>query len=154
MTDTRLIKRDSIVRHEAGVIYEIASDIDLIAPAVQCMLDAAAAERPLDWETRLDIAAALAEAFANAILHGNRGDRTRSVLFTTEVGDDAFVFRIRDEGEGFDPAALPDRTRPEELLDENGRGILLMRHYMSEVRFRESGRVVELVKSFGELRGA
>ena len=53
---------------------------------------------------------------------------------------------ITDQGSGFDPAALPDPTTEENLQKPTGRGIMLMRAYMDEVRFNEKGNQVHLVK--------
>ena len=53
---------------------------------------------------------------------------------------------IRDEGEGFDPAKLPDPHEAANLEKASGRGVLLMRSFMDEVRFEDGGRSVTLVK--------
>jgi anti-sigma regulatory factor (Ser/Thr protein kinase) len=41
---------------------------------------------------------------------------------------------------------LPDPTDPENLLKVSGRGILLMRTFMDEVRFNDRGNEVTMVK--------
>ena len=51
-----------------------------------------------------------------------------------------------DEGGGFDPAKVPDCTSPERLPVPNGRGIMLIRAYMDEVTYRDSGRELVFVK--------
>lgn len=58
-------------------------------------------------------------------------------------------FCIRDEGPGFDVAGLPDPTAPEFLARPHGRGIMLMRTFLEEVRFNERGNEVTLVKRLG-----
>ena len=58
------------------------------------------------------------------------------------------VISISDEGEGFDPADLPDPTMATILERPSGRGVLLMRHYMTHVRYNERGNSVELIKVF------
>jgi serine/threonine-protein kinase RsbW len=54
--------------------------------------------------------------------------------------------QITDEGPGFNPADVPDPTAPENLERPCGRGLLLMRHYMSEVAHSNCGRVVRMAK--------
>ncbi|MCX6553182.1 MAG: ATP-binding protein, partial [Acidobacteria bacterium] len=56
---------------------------------------------------------------------------------------------VRDQGEGFDPDALPDPLAPENLLKSSGRGIFFMRSFMDDVRLSrvpDGGMEVCLVK--------
>ena len=52
---------------------------------------------------------------------------------------------VTDEGRGFDPAAVEDPTRPENLGRSHGRGLFLLRSLADEVRFNETGNSVTLV---------
>ena len=61
------------------------------------------------------------------------------------VGSEA-TFTIRDQGPGFDPSSLPDPTAPENVGKVNGRGMFLIRTFMDEVRFNESGNEVTMIK--------
>ena len=97
---------------------------------------------------------AVEEALVNAIKHGNGSDPTKNVHIDYEVNHDQVRVRIEDEGEGFDPDQVPDPTQPEFLERPCGRGLLLMRHYMSEVRFNDRGNSVEMVKRKGDHRDA
>jgi len=78
---------------------------------------------------------ALREALANAVRHGNRQnpDQVVRVFFTIE--DSTATIRVEDEGDGFDPADVPDPTTPENLLQPSGRGIFYMRQFMNRVEF-------------------
>jgi serine/threonine-protein kinase RsbW len=78
---------------------------------------------------------ALREALANAVRHGNRQnpDQVVRVFFTIE--DSTATIRVEDEGDGFDPADVPDPTTPENLLRPSGRGIFYMRQFMNRVEF-------------------
>ena len=89
---------------------------------------------------------ALEEALVNAIKHGNQYDRDKSVEVAYEIYPDRFVVRITDQGTGFDPADVPDPTAFENLERPCGRGLMLMRHYMSEVHFNERGNSVTMAK--------
>ena len=53
---------------------------------------------------------------------------------------------IRDEGPGFDVSKLPDPLDPANLEKRSGRGLLLMRTFMSEVRHNDSGNEVTLIR--------
>lgn len=78
---------------------------------------------------------ALEEGLVNAIKHGNHYDPNKSVSVTYYVTQDQIAIEIEDEGEGFDPEQVPDSTLSENLEKPNGRGLLLMRHYMDVVEY-------------------
>ncbi len=86
------------------------------------------------------------EALSNAILHGNKQDPQKLVRlhFYTHPDPPTLIVKVRDEGEGFDPASLPDPTTEGNLLQESGRGVFLMRNLADAVEFKEGGRCVEL----------
>jgi serine/threonine-protein kinase RsbW len=54
---------------------------------------------------------AVREAAANAVKHGNAYSRDKSVHFHVELTEDRLVVSLKDEGEGFDPAEVPDPPR-------------------------------------------
>jgi CheY-like chemotaxis protein len=60
-------------------------------------------------------------------------------------------FTIGDQGNGFDPANLPDPTNPESWLKLSGRGILFIRSYMDEVHWNECGNVIVMTKYLEQL---
>jgi serine/threonine-protein kinase RsbW len=87
---------------------------------------------------------ALEEALVNAVKHGNRMDKEKVVRVRYRVTDQRADVTIEDQGEGFSPADLPDPTDEENLCRCSGRGILLMRAYMSSVVFNPRGNMVTL----------
>ena len=89
---------------------------------------------------------AVEEALVNAIKHGNHMDSRRKVRVAFQVSPEKFEVLIADEGSGFDPCEVPDPTAPENLERPCGRGIMLMRHYMSSVAFNERGNAVAMTK--------
>lgn len=91
---------------------------------------------------------ALEEALVNAIKHGNQMDRTKKVHISYRFLLDRFEVRISDEGEGFDPEDVPDPTAIENLERPCGRGLMLMRHYMTEVEYNQRGNSVSMAKVF------
>ena len=91
---------------------------------------------------------ALEEALVNAVMHGNRSDTTKCVFFSCKLAPDRVLLEIRDEGNGFDPNAVPDPTDAEHLSVPNGRGLMLMRAYMSRVEYNEAGNCVVMEKLF------
>jgi serine/threonine-protein kinase RsbW len=104
------------------------------------------------WDERsaFGVKLALEEALVNAIKHGNRSDPSKTIHVCYEVSPHEVRVRITDQGEGFDPGDVPDPTLPENLEKPSGRGLMLMRAYMSSVEFTENGTCVCMVKNRDE----
>jgi serine/threonine-protein kinase RsbW len=101
-----------------------------------------------DWNTReiFGIRLALEEAVVNAIRHGNALDANKHVRVECRSTAEKIWVKIADQGPGFDPAAVPDCTDDEHICCPNGRGIMLMRNFMSRVEYNAKGNVVEMEK--------
>jgi serine/threonine-protein kinase RsbW len=97
-----------------------------------------------------DVEIALREALANAIIHGNHEDRRKHVHVTCRCEPEEVSIAVKDEGDGFDIDNVPDPTAPENVGSVHGRGILMMKALMDEVRFEQSGVVVHMRKRAGE----
>ena len=108
----------------------------------------------LDEEARHWVNVAVRESVINAIKHGNGNDwRKRVHVEFTPLEPPSppqgVHIRVRDEGPGFDPAAVPDPLAPENLLKGSGRGIFLIRSFMDEMvlqRAAEGGMEMVMVK--------
>ena len=124
----------------------LSSQVALISPFVDRLMRLVAV--CLNQEgSEPEIAMALREALANAILHGNQEDRHKRVYVTCRCTTDGEVsITVQDEGQGFDSNAVPDPTTPENRLVKRGRGIYLMKMLMDEVRFEKGGAVVSMRK--------
>ena len=88
------------------------------------------------------------EALRNAMLHGNKEHPQKKVYIETEITDKAITITVEDEGEGFDHSKVPDPTVGENLLKEGGRGVYLIRHLMDEVKYKNNGSKVIMIKFF------
>jgi serine/threonine-protein kinase RsbW len=130
----------------------------LVLPShIEAVADAAAAVTDfvkscgLDEQVAFGVDMAVREAVTNAVIHGNQEDESKSVEVIFGCGENALEIEIRDQGEGFDPATVPDPTEPANLLKTSGRGIFLMRTFMDEVDWfmrPDGGTTVRLVKKF------
>ena len=89
---------------------------------------------------------ALEEALVNAIKHGNQLDPDKSVRVSYRITPDRFDVKITDEGPGFNPEDVPDPTAPENLERPCGRGLLLIRGFMTSVEYKGKGNVVAMSK--------
>ena len=88
----------------------------------------------------------LREALTNSVLHGCFGDSAKRISCSIRARADRLVIAIRDEGKGFDWRAVWNhRTDPSAV---HGRGIEILRHYASLVRFNRAGNSVTIVKRY------
>lgn len=89
---------------------------------------------------------ALGEAFINAVKHGNKMDLSKKVTVDYSVDLDKVEICMTDQGEGFDPKAVPDPRVGQNLYKPEGRGLLLISSYMDVVKFSERGNRVYMVR--------
>lgn len=115
---------------------------------VEAFLAEFAAEAGLDEDRTGDILIAGTEVVNNAILHGNRSRPELQVHIRVRLADRAVEIRVEDQGAGFDGHRDTDPTDAEHLLDESGRGLLIIRHLMDEFRFEPhpGGQAAILIK--------
>ena len=118
------------------------------ARSIQERIEQLLQERQAHDHDIFSIRLALEEALVNAIKHGNQMDRAKTVRISYRFFSDRFECSISDEGGGFDPSEVPDPTAAENLERPCGRGLMLMRHYMSEVAYNSRGNGVTLCRVF------
>ena len=89
----------------------------------------------------------LEEALTNAVKHGNNSDPSKKVQFDCKLNSDKIYVRIEDEGCGFNPYAIADPREPANLEIVSGRGVLLIKHFATSVKWNEKGNVIEFEKA-------
>ena len=94
----------------------------------------------------LAVRLATEEAIVNAIKHGNSKDPDKTLRVWWKIDSNHVTIRIEDEGAGFDVNSVPDPCLQENLERPSGRGIMLMRRYMSSVEYLDDGRTLVLEK--------
>jgi serine/threonine-protein kinase RsbW len=92
------------------------------------------------------IKVAMEEALANAVKHGNRLDAAKLVRVRLVFAPGRFEARVADEGTGFDPNAVPDPCAPENLERPCGRGLLLIRKFMTTVVYHGRGNCLSMAR--------
>jgi CheY-like chemotaxis protein/anti-sigma regulatory factor (Ser/Thr protein kinase) len=160
---------DSLTRQE--FLYVIDNDTTLVAPLVNQLEEHVSRMGLVEPSGLILLGVALHEALTNAILHGNlemdsilresdeklyyrqaQERRTqqpycdRRVTVTATMTREEATFVVQDEGNGFDPALLPDPTDPANLEKVSGRGLLLIQTFMDGVEHNEKGNVITMVK--------
>jgi CheY-like chemotaxis protein/anti-sigma regulatory factor (Ser/Thr protein kinase) len=154
--------------------FTLDNDIALVAPMVSYIEDNLTRLKLCEPSGLILLGVAMHEALTNAILHGNLelestlkeedekafyrlaaerrrlapyGDRR--VTVDVKLSRKEAVFVVRDEGNGFDPAMLPDPTDPANLGRIHGRGLLLIQTFMDHVEHNGKGNEITMVKRCG-----
>ncbi len=125
--------------------HRFPTDLQAARDVLRCILD----KLPqYGWGSRdvFGIHLALEEALVNAMKHGNRMDPNKQVHLRCFVSAQEVWVQITDQGQGFDPNQIPDCTAPENLERPCGRGLMLMRNFMTQVQFNERGNQVTMIK--------
>jgi serine/threonine-protein kinase RsbW len=120
----------------------LPSEVECIEEAVELVTRHCLAGQDAAARTRFRLQVVLSEALSNAIVRGNREDRAKWVDVRAELGPDAIRLEVTDEGPGFDPSAVPEPIRAEQLDEANGRGLFLIRKLVDAVEFNERGNSI------------
>lgn len=151
--------------------FELGNDLGAIRPLMMLMQSHMRQLAVCDESDIIRISTALQEALVNAIEHGNleldselrelkddtyqrlgderRGQEpysSRRVYVVCEFTRDGASWKIRDEGQGYDPDSLPDPRDPANLQRVSGRGLLLIRTFMDEVTFNQSANEITMFR--------
>jgi serine/threonine-protein kinase RsbW len=125
------------------VIQSSRQDIDAVLGRLMQQIS----EMPCSDGHLREIELALAEALANAIIHGNREDPEKYVhVWAGCLKGEQLILAITDQGEGFDLGSVPDPTTADNIYSTHGRGIFLMNCLMDSAEHRLGGRQVVLRK--------
>ena len=71
-------------------------------------------------------------------------DPAKTVTITFAITATILHVSVEDQGTGFDPASVPDPTEDANLEIPSGRGLMLMRAYMTEVNVIPPGNRIEM----------
>ena len=122
------------------------ADPTAISPVVEGIMEMA---RKLECASgkEFEIETALREALANAIVHGCKQDPTKKVQCCVRCDEESgMVIVVRDPGSGFDPVAVPDPLKDDNVFSNHGRGIYLINQLMDEVKFERNGTEIHMRK--------
>ena len=160
-----------LLGHLRAASFVLENDLDLISPLVGYLTQVLRDSGMFDASDCQRISTALDEALTNALYHGNlevRSEirerdprayrrlaeqrrhvapyRDRRIRVSVNLTSDEARLIIEDDGRGFDVDAVPDPTLPENLGRPSGRGIFLMKTFLDDVQYNETGNQVMLLK--------
>lgn len=153
----------------SSLFFSLENDSSLIPPTIEHLQS-----HMTGWDEtdRLRVGVALDESLLNAMHHGNLevesclrdiGDGSeyrekisarstqapfskRKVEVEAEISPDEIKVCVRDEGPGFEPGDVPDPTATENLEKPSGRGLLLIRTFMTHVSHNDAGNEITMIK--------
>ncbi len=124
----------------------LCADPRTISPVVDAVLKITREMKCAEGKD-FEIETALREALANAIQHGCGNDPSKVVECCVACDERrGLLLIVRDPGSGFDPVAVADPTREQNIYSAHGRGIFLINTLMDEVRFERGGREIHMRK--------
>jgi len=160
---------ECLSRYQAD--FELDNDPTLVPHIIGHVQEKAHRMGLCDENDRIRLGVALEESLLNGLYHGNlelssdlRQDgsnrfnelaeqrrnlapyQDRRLHLSVQLDREALKFVIRDEGPGFDTSQVPDPTDPENLLKASGRGLMLIRMFMDEVKHNATGNQITLIK--------
>ena len=122
------------------------ADSEAIATVVDAISETLA-QLEVPEQKRLEVALAVQEALANAVVHGCGNDPSKQVRCRLKSDPRGrIVIIVTDPGPGFSPDLLSDPKRRENLHADHGRGVYLIRQLMDEVHFEHSGNEIMMWK--------
>jgi serine/threonine-protein kinase RsbW len=98
-------------------------------------------------QKQLEVALAVQEALANAVVHGCGNDPSKQVrcqMKSDPLG--RIVITVTDPGPGFSPDLISDPKHGENLHADHGRGVYLIRELMDEVQFERGANEIRMWK--------
>ena len=131
-----------------SVVSVLDSTLESVDAAEEIVLNAAR-ELGFGDDLQHQIGMAVRESVVNAVVHGNCYNQLKKVRLSVSKAPDRLTVTVADEGKGFDINSLPDPLAEENLLNQSGRGIFLMKAFMDECQVRPlepTGTEFRLVK--------
>ncbi|MEW4564030.1 response regulator [Bremerella sp. JC770] len=167
----RVAKRFDDCWHETTSHFTLENDASLIGAVTGHVQNYLQKFRSVPENELVRLGVALDEALRNAMFHGNlqleselwaadpekfyaeaerrqqiEPYRGRTVHFTLTCLREEVRFIVRDHGEGFDVSQETfDPSDPMQLTRPNGRGLFLIRTFMDEVNFNETGNEITMI---------
>ena len=131
-----------------GDTIKVPSDPEFL-PDVDIFLEGTLRGFGADESVVADIAISVSELVNNAMFHGNQSANDKVVTVSISRGNESVTVTISDEGRGFDPASIPDPLADENLLEEVGRGLFIVKSLMDKVDINptDKGTIIAITKA-------
>jgi serine/threonine-protein kinase RsbW len=123
----------------------VPADAEQIGAATDAVL-ACLSGLSVEEEKCMAIGLAVQEALANAVTHGCHNDPSKTIQCEVSADDLGHVLIVvADPGPGFDFSA-PPKAVEQDVYNDHGRGVFLIRQLMDEVSFERGGSIIQMWK--------
>lgn len=131
--------------YDFSINSELCNVCDCVNSIVDFILDGYG---PVKDDVLFEIKVILNELLLNAVIHGNKEDKSKLVKVRTGINNDYVYFIIEDEGEGFNINCYGRQDECLDILDmkENGRGILIVKNLCDKVKYNSKGNKIVVLK--------
>ncbi len=158
-------------RESSHCKYVLDNDPQMISPLIAALQEDLDEMHLCDFNQRTRVGVALQEALSNALFHGNlevssdlrQEDereflaavelrrrqapyRDRSIEITAILDRSSATYIVRDQGPGFPVEIVNQPFDTENLMRIGGRGLVLIRTFMDEVRHNSAGNEITMIK--------
>jgi len=124
----------------------VPADSEAIAAVVDAISETLA-RLQVPEQKRFEVALAVQEALANAVVHGCGNDPSKQVRCQLKSDPQGrILISVADPGPGFSPDLVPDPKWRENVYADHGRGVYLIRQLMDEVHFERNGSEIRMWK--------
>jgi serine/threonine-protein kinase RsbW len=130
------------VRNRTPKILDIKSDISELRK-VESFLTEIFIEFNLTQKYFNNTYLCISEAVVNSIKHGNKNDINKSISIVVSYDVTELNVLIEDEGNGFDLNIIPDPTCEENLKNEWGRGIFIIKALTNRIEYNDKGNRIQ-----------
>ena len=118
--------------------------LDNMKATIKQLTDDINVKYPLNEEKFFNIRLVLSELIMNAFKHSKSGDFV-DVYLECDCSEDKIRIVVEDYGHGFDLKSADEEAEANDLYNNGGRGIKLVRALCEKVRYNDTGNSVSVV---------
>lgn len=88
---------------------------------------------------------AVSEIVMNAIVHGNKENKSKKVEVIVEYNSELMCVTVCDEGNGFNIDSDFDPTLDENILKSSGRGMFIAKSLVKDIKYKHTKKGSEVI---------
>jgi serine/threonine-protein kinase RsbW len=112
---------------------------------IEALLQKVNKEFKLPEQDLYKILIAVSEIVMNAIVHGNKENKSKKVVVIVEYNKEQMCVKVCDEGNGFCIDENFDPTLEENILKSSGRGMFIAKSLVEDVSYKHTDKGSEVV---------
>lgn len=112
---------------------------------IEALLQKVNKEFKLPEQELYKVLIAVSEIVMNAIVHGNKENKSKKVEVVVEYNSDKMQVRVFDEGNGFNIDENFDPTLEENILKSSGRGMFIAKSLVEDVSYQQTDKGSEVI---------